>query len=244
MTEIAVWFLVSLVSSIVQTVSGFGYAIVALAILPLLIPDIPLIAAEISCIAVWVSVMNLLRKRNRINYRIIIPELISFLLVQPLAVEMSLRINVRIITAILGLVLIAFSFFIFFKPNDLRVPTKWYIGFIAGALSGMIGGMFAISGPPVALYLLSSSKDREEYIETLSFHFVVTSIYVAVIRISMGVLTISAMPVILVGTAGLGIGYFVGRKLYARIRDELFSKCVCIFTGTAGLYYVVVNLIG
>ena len=239
MKGVIVWFFVSLLSSAGQTVSGFGYAIVALAVLPLFIPDMPLLTAEISCVAVWVSVMNLVRRHDCIKYRIIIPELVAFLLVQPFVTRFSAETDFSVITALLGAVLFLLSIFFFFNPKNLKVPVRWYIGFAAGAISGLIGGLFAISGPPVALYLLSSTDNREEYIETLSFHFVVTSIFIIVIRIGMGALTLSAVPSILSGIAGLSIGYLAGRVLCSHIKDESFTRYVCVFTGLSGLYYMI-----
>ena len=244
MKGMAVWFFVSLLSSAVQTTTGFGYAIVALAILPLFVTDMPLLTAEISCIAVWVSVMNLVRRRDCINYRIIIPELVAFLLVQPLATSFSMKADFSVMTAILGAVLFLLSLFFFFNPKNLKIPARWYIGLVAGAISGLIGGLFAISGPPVAIYLLASSKSREEYIETLSFHFVLTSIFIVAIRLWSGALTASAVPSILSGIAGLAIGYYLGRILCTRIKDEMFTRYVCIFTGLSGLYYMISYFIG
>ena len=56
-------------------------------------------------------------------------------------------------------------------------------------LVAIVGGMFALSGPPIAVYLLNDTNDKDSYIATAHAVFLVSCVYATAVRILSGVVT-------------------------------------------------------
>lgn len=47
-----------------------------------------------------------------------------------------------------------------------------------GSISGVMGGMFAMPGPPLVLYCVSTLEDKREYVTTLQAFSVVFNVFI------------------------------------------------------------------
>jgi hypothetical protein len=101
-------------------------------------------------------------------------------------------------------------------------------------LSGVLGGFFAVSGPPLVIYFLSSLEEKEEYSATIQCCFVLTGVYSAVVRVLNGIFTASVVQNTVVGAVAMAVGALIGYAIMEKLPAELLKKIiygVMIFSG-------------
>ena len=111
-----------------------------------------------------------------------------------------------------------------------------------GILSGITGGLFAIGGPPVALYMVSATDDYKSYQGCMQFLFTVTGIGNLLGRFFGGVLHAEILPYAAVGTVCILLGALVGNRIVRRLNAEVFRLVVYVFVGISGLILLLQQL--
>lgn len=141
-------FLVSLAGGFCQTALGFGYTVVVMLFLPMLLPSIPE-AATVSCLtAVFCTIAIILQFRKAIRPRAVLWPIIAFFVMMPITGYLSLRIPQAGLELILGFFLIALGLYYMFFAKNLRIAPTPGAGILAGGVSGLFGGLFSVSAPP------------------------------------------------------------------------------------------------
>lgn len=238
------WFLVALFSAAFQTVSGFGYAVLMIAILPLFGNDVQLVATVMTISAFGVAGFSCLRYIRKVRFDLFIPLYLSFLPLEIITAKIALGLDQQRAELVLGAVLIIVCFFSILKKGGLHFENKTYAGISLGAIGGITAGFFAISGPPMAIYYLGCTDDKEEYLATISFTFILTGLSNVVIRIFQGLVNKSILDELGVSIAGLAIGCAIGRLLVKRISNKNFAKVTYFFISLLGAWYIISSLLG
>ena len=78
-------------------------------------------------------------------------------------------------------------YFAFFK-SKIKIKPTFLNGLIVGALSGILGGLFSISSPPIVVYSLACTDSKDEYFATNMAFLMVTNIYAAILRAIQGLI--------------------------------------------------------
>ncbi|MBQ2863736.1 MAG: hypothetical protein IJE84_06120 [Clostridia bacterium] len=81
----------------------------------------------------------------------------------PVAVYFSSVVSGRIFSVLLGVVLIALSTYFLFFFDRIKLRPTLSGALATGAVSGVLGGLFSTSGPPVVLYLSYSRGESNSY---------------------------------------------------------------------------------
>lgn len=104
-----------------------------------------------------------------------------------------------------------------------------------GTLSGVMGGLFGMQGPPAVLYFLASSERKEEYMALVQCYFLIGNVVMTVYRAHSGFLTpvvwqswCWCMPAVLVGT-------WIGAKVFRMIPVKVLRKIIYAYMGVSGL---------
>lgn len=235
------FFLVALIAfagSFVQSTTGFGYAVTCMALWPLLLPFKTAAVLELIT-ALAMSLYIAARYWRYINWRTLVwPTLISTvtnwlgLMVQQGGSEGFLR-------RVLGVVLMALAVYFIFFSEKLKIRPTVRNGVIAGALSGLCGGMFSIGGPPIVTYYLSISEDKREYTATMQTYFVFTILILLAMHWANGNITGQVLQLSLAGYAGLAVGTGCGMALFRRLPLAAIKKLVYGFMLAMGLYILI-----
>ena len=133
-------FLIVFLAIFVQTVTGFGLALVSM---PLLVHVVGIhVAAPLVALVAGVAEALLLRRyRADFNPRAVARLALASLLGVPLGILLLRRVDAGVVTAVLGLLLIAYALYSLsgLTPPQLRRPA-WAYGF------GFLGGRSFLSG--------------------------------------------------------------------------------------------------
>lgn len=224
-------------ASFVQRTTGFGFGIFIMSVLPYLMPSYGEATTLSGLLALTTSAVIVLNMRKYIVWRRLAVILLTFIAVSALAICMLSRIEGRTMRMILGAVLILTSlYFCFFKEKIrkyVRPDLKTQIG--AGTLSGIMGGLFGMQGPPAVLYFISTEQDKHHYMAMIQMYFVIGNTMMTIVRALNGYLTPAVGSTYIYALAGLAIGTLAGSWAFSRIPNRIFTYVVYTYIGISGV---------
>jgi uncharacterized membrane protein YfcA len=228
-------FAVAFLGALTQVATGFGFAIVIMALLPLMIPsDASLFLSLIfgGLMSAWLLWKN--RRGIQMRY-VLLPGLFSSLGALGGMFFGALSAP-SFYMRLLGILLFALSIWFLFFAQRVRIKATFITGAASGILSGVLGAMFSIGGPPLVLYFSAVTEDKELYMGSLQVCFVILSVIAIAGRISLG-LWPPQMDVYLVPcAAGVVCGALPGMWLHRKAGAAQLKKMIYFLMCAAGLY--------
>jgi uncharacterized membrane protein YfcA len=234
--------LVALASSYVQSVTGFGFGILSMIFLPSLLPYTGANALS-STLSTFTSLFTLILLRRQVNLRNLIFPTVGCLVSTFFAVAFIKQQSNKTLILLLGIMLVLLSLYFFFFSDKIRIKPTPIAGFIAGALSGIGNGMFAIGGPPAVIYFLQSEESSEKYMATISAFFVISGAVSIGSKAVLGFMTPDVLIAIAVGFFTMLGGAFIGKLTRDKIRPHLIKKTIYAFMAMSGVINIVTSLI-
>ena len=229
--------LLAIGASFIQRTIGFGFGIFIMTALPFLMPSYGEAVTLSGLLALTSSSVAMFRYRKYVTWKRLIPIFAAFLMVSTAAIFMLKRIEGSTMRMILGLVLILISlYFSFFKDKIqklVRPGLKYQIG--TGIVSGAMGGLFGMQGPPVVLYLINSESDKNHYMGMIQTYAVVSNLIMIASRACNGYITLAVGTSYLYSLVGLAIGVLAGSWAFKHIPNRLFTYVVYTYIGISGL---------
>ena len=224
-------------ASFVQRTIGFGFGIFIMTALPFLIPSYGEAVTLSGLLSLTSATVVMLKYVKYVTWKRLLPMVGAFIIFSTIAICLLDRIEGQAMRMILGVTLIVISlYFSFFKDKLQKVirPTRgWQLG--TGTVSGIMGGLFGMHGPPVVLYLISSEPDKDHYMGMIQTYAVITNITMVIVRAYTGYVTPTVGSAYLYGLAGLAIGVIAGNWAYKRIPNRLFTYVVYAYICISGL---------
>lgn len=228
-------FLVVLMGAFLQANIGFGFPIIAMIFLPALYPFSTAVTLN-QVIAMASTGYLAVRYYRYIAWKILLPLLATSLAVAQLVIMFSLSVDSNVLSMALGLFLLLLSLYFAFFSERITIKATVGNGLLMGLIAGVGNGFFGIGGPPVALYLFASVKDKRAYLSTIQAYFLFCNIHSILVRSSYGSLQRSHIAPILVGWGAIGVGTYLGLLLFKKISDTTLRRVVYVFVGCAGLW--------
>ncbi|KRK80920.1 sulfite exporter TauE/SafE family protein [Companilactobacillus nodensis] len=231
-----------MLAGLVQGLTGFGPAIVLMVFLPSIFP-MAKAAGVAGMIPVVSVVMMAIHYRHYIKFKRIIWPFILYAVVASLSIHLGGLLNVHISRAMLGGLLIILSLYFLFSKTGGQKEFPLYVAVIFVLISGFFSGLFGIGGPLMALYFLSLSSTKEEYMATVQMFFVLDMTYTSTFRVINGIITANEAPIVLIGVVGAALGTFIASRILTHMNLALVSKCIYTFIGFSGIYYLTTSLL-
>lgn len=223
-------------ASFIQRTIGFGFGIFIMTALPFLMPSYAEAVTLSGILSLTSATVVMLKYLKFVTWRRLLPMVAAFAIFSTIAISLLERIEGQAMRMILGVMLIIISlYFSFFKDKLQKIikPTKgWQLG--TGTVSGIMGGLFGMHGPPVVLYLVSSEPDKDHYMGMIQTYAVITNISMLAVRVYSGYLTPTVGISYVYGIVGLAIGVLTGNWAYRRIPNRLFTYVIYGYIGISG----------
>lgn len=223
----------SLVGGFVQSVTGFGAAILIMIFLPLIFP-ITSAPAVSEVITMTLTCSILWRYRKAVHIRHMFLPAIFYMVVCVAAVRQTAFLDTGKLKVLFGGFLVILAGYFLFFSGKFEIQASFWTSMCCAGLGGLCGGLFGISGPPVSLYYLAATKTKEEYLGNMNAFFFITVFSNLATRISQGFVTVELLPYMIAGIIAIQIGCLAGSKLSGRIDMEAMKKSVygvMIFAG-------------
>lgn len=227
-------FLLCIGGSFIQRTTGFGFGVFVMTMLPFLMPSYGEATTLSGLFALTTSGIVAWKMRRMITWRRFVWILATFVVVSSASIFCLARIEDHILRRILGVVLILVSlYFVFFSRRiHLKPNKKTQIG--AGVASGLMGGFFAMQGPPAVLYFISSEPDKDHYMSDIQCYFVLGNVLMTITRAMNGFFTSTVCWDFLYGIGGVAIGASLGAYVFKHIPSRMFQYVVYAYIGVSG----------
>ena len=224
-------------ASFIQRTIGFGFGIFIMTALPFLMPSYGEAVTLSGLLSLTSATIVMVKYLKFVTWKRLLPIVASFIIFSTIAICLLDKIEGQAMRRILGITLILISlYFSFFKARLQKLirPTKgWQYG--TGAASGIMGGLFAMHGPPVVLYLIVSEPDKAHYMGMIQTYAVVTNITMLAVRAFNGYVTPAVCSSYIYSLIGLAIGVIAGNWAFKHIPNRLFTYIVYAYIGVSGL---------
>ena len=224
-------------ASFIQRTIGFGFGIFIMTALPFLMPSYAEAVTLSGLLSLTSATVVMLQYVKYVTWKRFLPILVAFILFSTAAIMMLDKIEGPAMRRILGIMLIFLSlYFSFFKERlqkHIKATPGWMLG--TGSISGVMGGLFGMQGPPVVLYLLVSEPSKNHYMGMIQTYAVTTNITMLAVRIYNGYVTPAVGTSYLYGLAGLAIGVIAGNWAFKRSPSRLFTYIVYAYIGISGM---------
>jgi uncharacterized membrane protein YfcA len=230
--------LIAMGGSFIQSLSGFGYAAFCMALWPIVIPFKQAIILEIISAFLMVAFISI-RFFKKINFRIMIFPLITSIVFSTLGMFTLFHSAETILRRVLGIILVFFALYFMFFNGKIKIKPTPINGLISGAVSGLLGGIFGIGGPPAAVYFLAVIEDKIEYNATLQCYFLIMSVFIFAIHFAYGNINIATLTnsgIIIPGVfAGMVCGFYILKKTSIQTIKNIAS----LFIAVLGVYLTI-----
>lgn len=224
-------------ASFVQQATGFGFGIFIMTALPYLMPSYGEATTLSGLLALTTSLVAVTGFLKHITWKRFIPIISAFMLTSTIFICLVSRIEGQIMRMILGGMLILISlYFSFFKSRIQKIikpNLRWQIG--TGTVSGVMGGLFGMQGPPAVLYFLTSEPDKNHYMGMILMYAVISNTMMTIVRAINGFVTPTVGITYLYALAGIALGGLAGRWAFKRIPNGIFTYVVYAYIGISGL---------
>jgi len=221
---------------LVQSFIGFGSAIVAMIMLPRIIP-LHVAAPLTVLLGLVVEIVLLSVFRQSLNLKEVQRFTFATILGIPLGIFLLIRVPERTSLAIIGVIIFLYAIYGLF---NLRIPPFKHRGwaYALGLVAGAMGGAYTILGPPIILYGHGKQWSSDQFKANLQAFFFISSIAILVGYIASGSVTAQVwhlfwfgLPAVLLA---IGIGLWLGKK----VNPQVFQKGVLIGMAVLGISLV------
>ena len=232
---IMIIFASSFVASFIQRVSGFGFGIFMMTILPLVMPSYGEATALSGLLALVNSMYICIRMWKQIPWKKLLPILITFIVVSFFAIRWVAGMDGRVLKHILGGILIFVSIYFFFISERIRVKPTMGVQLAMGTASGLMGGFFAMQGPPAVLYFIACTDSKEEYLAITQAFFFIGNSMMTLFRAGNGFVTRTVGLCWLWGIVAVFLGIWVGAMVFRRITLPSLRNVIYAYMAVSGL---------
>jgi uncharacterized membrane protein YfcA len=227
--EIVFGVVIILIAYFVKGFSGFGPSLIIVPFFTLLYdpPSALVLAAFFDFFA---GVIMTISVRNKIDWRFVISIFISLAAGTLLGSFFPGKMPVELLKKTIGIVILIFSLMILLQRNGtVKVlnPRRIRLKYPAAFLSGFLGGMVSMSGPPLVIYM-KTMYDKDFFRTQLIGIFVLGTAWRSLLFLWHGlVLNISTASLIIFFLIML-LGLALGSRIHLQVQETTFNKIVAL----------------
>lgn len=206
------------VAGFVQGLTGFGFGIVAMAVLPLLLRDFETAFAITAINSLIIPGLTFISVRKGLKIRDCIP-LTAAAVVGAIFGFFFTHwfVGSPVFIQIFGGTLVVFAIVDLILTKALKKHLPGWVGWPCGLAGGFFGGAFNVGGPPMVAFCYSQPWSKQQIVATLQVAFIcATSLRVALMGAS-GYFDQRIMILTLATVIPISIGIWLGGLLLARI---------------------------
>ena len=115
------------------------------------------------------------------------------------------------------------------------VPHSRWFSLAMGILVGVTTMMANAAGPIFAIYLLSLSVPKMEFVGTGAWFFLLLNVLKVPFSYQMGLIDLSTLSINLVLIPLIPVGLWIGKTIVGRIPQKAFNTIILIFTAIAAI---------
>jgi uncharacterized membrane protein YfcA len=227
-------FGVILVASILQTVTGFGFALVAA---PLL--TFALAPKEAVIVVIFIGIlikgfMVLKTWHEGAFARIFLVFAASVVGALPGAYVLHV-VSDSVLKVVIGLTLVLVTLAMY-ANYTVTIRRHGLAKSLVGFSSGFLGAVTSFNGPPLILYLMNEGGDKTTIRADLARYFLLCNVATLIIAHFVGTVSTDRLPVYAaVSVPAILLGWWLGQKIFRRMDAALFRRIALAVISISGL---------
>ncbi len=140
------------------------------------------------------------------------------------------------ILAILGAAVVIFAITSLWRQlPELPGRAVRPVGIVAGALSGVVGGISTVWGPPLMMYFIALRLPRNTFVQAAGLMWFIGGFPLVGGYIANGILTASIVPLSALTIVPAIAGFWLGERVRDRIEQDSFRKLLLVAFAVIGL---------
>ncbi len=215
-------------AGIVRGFTGFGFALAAAPLLAFIFPPI-LIVPLVLLLDMIAGLHASVHARHKAKMRIVLLLSIPSLIVAPLGALLLGNISEDIAKLCIGLIVIAavpgLLFNIRFKADTKRGEITTIS---TGGLSGLLNGGFGLGGPPIGLFMASTTMSVEVMRATTIIYFLIADTGAVLSNLFVGNISMAAIKIFAFGVIFLLLGNHIGSILFKKFGPGMYRRAIAI----------------
>lgn len=240
-TTIILASLVLLFANAVQGLSGFGRGLVAAPLLTLFMPANMVIPVLI--FLALISGIYMLKKTAKYsNIKEIWIMIVFSVIGTTIGVNTLSSINVSSLKLILGIVVVGFAI-IMSTGLKLKIKENLLSYSIVGSISGFLGGLASVGGPPIVLFLQNQEHDKNRFRGNLSVFFFCGNLTAIANLFIFKLVTSEVITYSLWLIPASIVGAIVGNLISKKVEEKNFKIIVYVILILSGLSAVISAII-
>lgn len=212
------------VSTLVQSTFSFGGALIAVPLLAFVIA-IPQATPLMTLLSTTIALTIVLRNRRDIQvsnaWRLIVSACVGI----PFGIFFLGHVDGRLLKIVLAVTVIVFTIINLFSFKTLRISNHNY-AFGFGVISGIFGGAYNISGPPVVLYGTLADWSPARFRATIQSYAFCTNIFAIAGHALAGNITTDVLTYYVYALPIVALSVWLGNLIHARIPAEKYTLVV------------------
>jgi uncharacterized membrane protein YfcA len=223
----------------IQALSGFGFGLVSMSLLPLFM-GIKQAAVISTVFTLLATLVTFARHYREYHWRLGALFLVSVGIGLPLGVYFLERSSERLLTRLLGALMLAYAAREFLVPGrDKKFPTGWTVPL--GLFSGAISGAFNLGGVPSAAYAYAQPWNRGQIMGFLQVMITLSCLLRMLFYRKAGLLAGIPWQQALVVVLPLCLAMWLGHLALKRIEPHNMRRGIFVFIAISGFYYLVLH---
>jgi len=229
--------MVVLLASFVQGLTGFGFSLLAVPLLTIVIGVKNAVTLGVIC-GICVTFYNFWTLRRHFTLGSIRELVIGSLVGIPFGSYFLRETHADAVKDLLGIVILAFVLFSLLNlPRVRHLNRLW--GYFFGLAAGLCGGAVSVSGPPILIYSYIKDWNKEEFKGTIAAYFFVTCLFIFASHLLTGSTNGATLLKFITLSPFLALGAFSGHYFFNKIDSTLFRRIILGILGILGISMLV-----
>lgn len=236
-TEMLFCILVICLAGFAQGLTGFGFGLVAISLLPLCL-GLKQSVALTALLNLVVCGLTFYSLRHHYKWRKGLGLVIGTCLGVPLGVYLLIELDETIMLRLLGLLMVLFALNELVLSRSRPIPLSPRLGLPFGIMSGGLSGAFSMGGPPAIAFTYAQPWTKEQIVALLQVVFGVSALQRLLWLGQAGFIEPSLLKVGLLSMIPLVAAIALGQRFFSRIPQPALKLATFIFLGAMGLKYL------
>lgn len=223
-------------ASFTQGMTGFGFALVSIPMLSMLMELREAVALG-ALGGLVVNIYLIIKLRSFVKFFDLKNLIIGSVVGIPLGTYVLNYLSPHILKTILGIIIVVFVFLSVFKIIKQRnISTNW--GYLFGLASGLLGGALNTNGPPILIYFYLNGYDKFKQKASITGFFLIASVFIVSSHALTGITSTStlknfgyALPFILSGIS-------LGSRAFGKISTLIYDRIILGFLFLVSIYLI------
>ncbi len=223
-TAIALVTTIVFLATFVQTLSGFGFALLVMPPITIIV-GLRTAAPLVALTGLTLYTINLIRYRQAINVRQVLHLGAASILGIPVGLWALANVDESIIKPLLGVLLAAYAAYRLMRPSESRRCSRLW-AYPAGFIAGCLAGAYNTPGPPVIVYGSLRQWSKEEFRAVLQAFFFVNAVFTVSSHTIARHLTTTVWTFYGFAVPALFLGVFIGSRVDSKLKRDRFRTIV------------------